>query len=73
MKPGVNASDLINYAEIVESYDLQDKPLMSRDVDSRPDAIFNNDSGGEPSDLVDCDPYPYIIGDDNNITGVGNK
>ena len=71
VKPGVNASDLINYAEIVESYDLQDKPLMSRDVDSSPDAIFNNDPGGEPSDLVDCDPYPYIIGDDNNISGVG--
>lgn len=71
VQEGVNAGNLINYAEISNSTDELGNSLNGTDIDSTPDSLKNNDTGGEPSDPVDCDPYPYVLGDDNNISGAG--
>ena len=73
VKEGVNALDLINYAEIVSSLDLDDRIMDIRDIDSYYDSNNQNDNGGEPSDLVDCDIFPNVIGSDNDISGSGKN
>lgn len=73
VKEGVDAYDLINYAEVVTSTDNVNFVLDDRDVDSTPDSLANNDSGGQYSDLIDCETFPVVIGDDNNTSGAGKN
>ncbi len=73
VKEGVNASQLINYAEISSSKDLNDRVLDNLDIDSYYDSTLENDTGGEPSDPIDCDNNPTIIGDDNYVSGSGKN
>jgi len=71
VQEGVSATDLINYAEIVSSNDPNDLDLTELDIDSYPNNIDDDDTGGQYEDMPDCTTDPIIINDDNYDEGAG--
>ena len=69
VKEGVSAKDLINYAEIVSSVDLNGLDLTNLDIDSQPNLLPNDDTGGQYEDMPDCTTDPIVINDDNYDLG----
>ena len=68
---GVSALDLINHAEIVSSNSPEGLDLTNLDIDSYPNNVEDDDTGGEYEDMPDCTTDPIIINDDNYDEGAG--
>ncbi len=71
VQEGTSASDLINYAEIVSSIGTNGLDLTNLDIDSYPNNVDDDDTGGQYEDMPDCSTDPIVINDDNNIEGAG--
>ncbi len=71
VQEGVDAEDLINYAEIVSSTGPDDLDLTEFDIDSYPNNIDDDDTGGQYEDMPDCSTDPIVINDDNYDEGAG--
>lgn len=71
VQDGVSADELINYAEIVSSNAPDGLDLTGLDIDSSPNNIDNDDTGGQYEDMPDCSTDPIIINDDNYFDGAG--